>query len=133
MDNATRADIVREIVPAARWLIRLAADLPPAERKQQKRSDTSVAHESNVGGVICAEHSVYLAQNTMLSIDCPLPSANAAVWIGEELVRDRFELPRRQETGCRSVILMHPFPHLDLKAEMPSEYLGGFYRLAFTR
>lgn len=54
-----------------------------------------MAHESNVGGVLCAEHCVHLAQNTTLSIDSPLPSADAAVWIGEELVRDRFERLRR--------------------------------------
>ncbi|MER8776175.1 hypothetical protein [Mesorhizobium sp. M0977] len=48
MDNATRTGIVCEVVPAARWLIRLAADFPTAQREQQERSDTSVTYECDV-------------------------------------------------------------------------------------
>lgn len=49
-----RADIICEVVPTARWLIRLAADFPTAQREQQERSDTSVTYESNVNSGVGA-------------------------------------------------------------------------------
>src|SRR2546421_626038 len=115
MDDAASVDIVRKIVATACWLIRFAADPPPAERQQQECSNASMADESDVAGLITGEHGAGLTHDTVLGIDGSFPAANTAVRVGEELIGDRFKLEWRQKACRGAAILMHALPHLDRK------------------
>ncbi|ESY30015.1 hypothetical protein X749_13560 [Mesorhizobium sp. LNJC391B00] len=95
--------------------------------------DAAMADEGNVAAIGSTQHRFDLADNALLGIDGPLPAADAFVRVGEELVGDRLELRRRQEAGCRPIVLMHALPHLDREAEVFAKNLGGFDRLAFGR
>ena len=89
MDDASCADIVGEIIAAARRLIRFAADLPSAEMEQQERSHSSMADKGDVIALVGSEREFDFAHDTTLGIDSSLPSANADVRIGRASCRER--------------------------------------------
>lgn len=91
MDDPSRADIIGEVVAAARRLICFAADLPSAKMEQQERSHASMADESDVVAVVGCERCLNFAHNTTLRIDSSLPSADAFMRAREKSVSDRLE------------------------------------------
>lgn len=92
-----------------------------------------MAGQSDVVALIAVEHGCDFAQDGVLRIDRPFPSVSAFMRFGEEPVRDRFELGRRQEAGRGPVILVHPLPDLDRKAKMACQDFGRFHCLALAR
>ena len=132
MDQTVRADIPGEVIAAARRLIRLATDFPSMEMEEQQCSDTAMADEGDVG-FTSLKSGLDLTHNAALRINGTFPAADAVIRPGEELVGNRLEFRRRQEARRRPVVLVHPLPHLDRKAEMPRQDFRGFDRFAFSR
>src|SRR4051794_40120331 len=78
----------------------------------QQGADAAMADEEDIARLISSQDVFDLPDDARLGINRALPAPNADLGLGKKLVRNHLKLARNQETGCRSIILVHRLPNL---------------------
>src|SRR5262249_34064014 len=100
-----------EVVPATRRLIIGASDLNLSVVAIKKGANCPVSNDKHVSLVTSTEHHLGFLHDTSLSISGALPSPNALVWMGKELVGHALEFTGWKEASGRAIILVHCMTH----------------------
>src|SRR6188768_138197 len=93
-----------EIIAAAGRLVMRAADRDARHMAEQQRADRAMPDEQHVAGMLAGEDAFRLPHDARLSVDRPLPAANARHGLCEEGIRRCLEFGWRQEAGRRTVV-----------------------------
>jgi len=98
----------------------------------QQSADAAMADEEDVARLISSQNVFDLLDDARLGINRPLPAPDADLGLGKKLVGDRLKLFRNQETGCRSIILMHRLPNLYDDVQLGGNDFGCIDRLSLA-
>src|SRR3954447_20100220 len=98
----------------------------------QQSADAAMADEEDVARLISSQNVFDLLDDARLGINRPLPAPNADLGLGKKLVGDRLKLFRNQETGCRSIILVHRLPNLYEDVQPGGNDFGCLDRLSLA-